>query len=1137
MTTNGGSLVDWLSDEDHRFRAALEAVNLGVELNLTADEVRDAQSKFGVVAERMLLAGWKPKDIIKKYPALTIAVLVGHAALAYDQGAYWDGFWKELGIYRDPNFESALRQNLIPLLTKFKLARFPDLENQNQYVMILAMHSGIPVYCLRDLLKMIDDRLQQGMEPNGTALLEWLEEPGKQYRSNNLDVPVRNFLRYGGEFAVDIVDRIIDVVDSTVAEPSLLESGLHTETTGLPTILLERLIDDIRNKPPNWEGRRASGGRVQRRPELSYSVDDDQIFVSVPFPLKGPELPWRVSFDGAVQEVFPERGWGIADGEHPPTLVPLPEPVREILLWHEGSEVSFTLRVVSPSDPLLIFSPDGSWIPRRDALKDGVWVVHPSDADLYDPLKNQTVSAPSDSGSPLGWRGWVSSFVDLSTVGALQLRRRGHVIGTVRSVRVDAPTFEFKEPLLGCRTAEGRTVYAERPLVILPPSSSNQPTIWRVRTRRVGATEWMSDEGWQSEENEAEVDPFDDADPGLLGLFEIIVSGPIGSDERAVVFLAEGLAVEFDTQLRIPSAAGLTACSASIHSSTQLHASEERIDFPAREIEKIIELKSGDKSAEVVLHPPHIQIRSGIIGQHAAWRTTAETSTPQELAEDRFVAVRLPAQMTVDFVFVDGAGTVIQVEQAQAKPGGVHQVFTAKFFDSARNATIGALKARISSQSGVLEVPVLAIRPPQLCTGIRLVDGALEFSGLVEANDLAIHIWRTTAPWLPAVSLPLDGARLVLPRELNKCGALVCQVFVDDPWVTIVAPSRPDSAAFHVKQPGSVQGKTTAQTHLSKFLAGEGAAPESAVSAPELWAALSWLGSESSDIGAILTRSALMKLLAQQPRQALESLGNSTVPAREKVAMLIESELVNRRLSAEFTLNELHADPWFGCMVEISDLPALEANKYDVTSEREETLAYLRDKGGEVLMNALARGKAARPYEGCFDQSVYLMESMSAGQVDEILSDLRLVPGALLDIDTRVAATVEAFRCRHEWLQTGGSDVLAAQTSAAMNTIKHACSDAYDVIGARSDALTGVPVSEHPWMLMSLQSLTLAVLARLEAYGIIPSQYLTGSVLSAWQKMAQLCPRLVATDILVAEALVVHSLNGDLTGDVSASAA
>ena len=147
MATGGGSLQDWLSDEDHRFRAALEPVNLAVELNLSADEVRTAQSRYGVMAQALLARGYKYDDIIKRYPALTLAILVGHAALAYDHGAYWEGFWRELGVLRDPTFESALRKRLVPLLTKFRLARFPVLEQQNQYVMILAMHAGIPVYC------------------------------------------------------------------------------------------------------------------------------------------------------------------------------------------------------------------------------------------------------------------------------------------------------------------------------------------------------------------------------------------------------------------------------------------------------------------------------------------------------------------------------------------------------------------------------------------------------------------------------------------------------------------------------------------------------------------------------------------------------------------------------------------------------------------------------------------------------------------------------------------------------------------------------------------------------------------------------------------------------------------------------
>ena len=1137
MVSGGKTISEWLSDEDHRLRTALQSVNLVVEMNLTADEIRQVQSRYGLAAEAYLEKGLGFAAIAKKYPALTLAALVGQAALGYDQGAYWREFWDELGIPQEQIRETDLRHQIWPLLKKFGLANFPELQAQNRYVMTLAMHAGIPRNCLRDLLQMIDNHLVQGREPNGTALLEWLEEPGKQYRTNSLDVPVRNFIRYGGEFAVDIIDRIIDVVDATVADKELLDSGLDTATTGLPVILLDRLIEELRDNRPEWKGRRAGAGSVQRRPELSYSVDDDQILVSLPYPRVGADTPWRVSFDGAIQEVFAQRGWGVADGNHPPTMVSVPEPVREIVLWHEASEASFTLRVVSPSDPLLVFAADGTWIPRRDALKGAVWVIHPSNAELHDPEAGRAIPAPTDSGSPAGWRGWSSSLIDLSSVAALQLRRNGQAVGSAHTVRKGAAHFELGTVIPGCRTLEGRAVYADRPWVILPPSLSEKPTVWRVKARRVGSNEWLVDEAWNAEKNEASVDPFDDAEGGLLGLFEIVVSGPIGSDERTLVFLAEGLSIDFDTELRTPVPGGLTPCTAILESSTALHFSAGRITFVPDQIESAIDVSCGGEAEQIVIRPSHIQIRSGVIGQPASWRTTAETCTPGELAEDRFIAIRLPAEMTSEFSFVDGAGQRIQWETPRLRPGGVQEALTARFSAAAQATGIGKVVARISGSSGSVEVPVLAVRPPELCAGISINNGTLHFHDLIDSSILAVHIWRSSAPWLPPLSLPLNGASLPLPGELVECGELRCQVFVDDPWTTVEAPKRPDESAIRVTQPGWVTGRTMAQTHLSRFLAGEGPAPDSAVNAPEVWSALAWLDAEERDFNTGATRSALVKMLGQQPRQAIECLGNSTIPIREKMALLIGCELVNRELSAEFTLNELHADPWFGCMVEISDLPALEAKKTEEPLERAETLSYLRDKGGDVLIDLLARGKSARPYEGVFDKSVFLMSAMDPAQVEGILDDLRLVPGALLDVDTRVAGTVEAFRTRDQWVQTGASDVLAAQTSFAMGAIRKVCPDAYDVIGARSDALSGVDAAANPWMLMSLQSLTLAVVARLEAHERISSQYLTSASLSAWEKMARLCPRLVATDILIAEALVVHSIDGDLTGDVIDNAA
>ena len=247
--------------------------------------------------------------------------------------------------------------------------------------------------------------------------------------------------------------------------------------------------------------------------------------------------------------------------------------------------------------------------------------------------------------------------------------------------------------------------------------------------------------------------------------------------------------------------------------------------------------------------------------------------------------------------------------------------------------------------------------------------------------------------------------------------------------------------------------------------------------------------------------------------------------------MLVRSELVNRSFATTDTANELHADPWFGCMVEMSDLPSLHARRHEVRWERAETLGYLRDKGGDLLMELLHSGKADGLNEGCFDRSVFAMSAMPANRVDGIIREIGLVPGPLLHADTRFTAAFQAFCQRDGWMASSWSESFAAQTSFVLDPIKRASMLAYNAIKIRSDKLAGIDLSANPWMLMSLQSLTLAVLARLEARGRIGGQYLNSGMLLAWARLAQLCPNLVATDLLLAEALVIHDLRGNLVGE------
>ena len=406
-------------------------------------------------------------------------------------------------------------------------------------------------------------------------------------------------------------------------------------------------------------------------------------------------------------------------------------------------------------------------------------------------------------------------------------------------------------------------------------------------------------------------------------------------------------------------------------------------------------------------------------------------------------------------------------------------------------------------------------------------DNVLEFADIAALDDLAVYVWSTTAPWrAPEVLTVVDGSATI-PEHLVDGGELQCQLFVDDPWVFVDPPTAPGPTVFRVEQLGWREDSTHAQVKLSRYLAGAGRAPIDVGAIPEVWAALARLHAD----GNVERFSGLIALFADEPRKALECLGDSMIPAGDKMAMLIRSELVNRDYSADETSNDLHAHPWFGCMVELADLPSLYHRRREVRGERDETLSYLWDRGGEPLMELLRSGKTVCIDEACFDANVLAMCSVPAIQVEAKLREIQLVPRAQLHPETQRVAVYEAFCRRTEWIASGWSPSFAKQTSFVISPIRRASALAHETIMMRSDRLRDIDVSEHPWMLMSLESLTLAFLARLEAHGRIGRQYLNSGLLADWSRLAQLCPTMVANDLLIAEALVLYDRRGDLTGE------
>ncbi|MFI6957046.1 hypothetical protein ACIBJI_26720 [Nocardia sp. NPDC050408] len=1118
----------WREAENEEFRQArrLEQVSLFAELNLDYDEIVRTRDLLGQVIRQHRRQLGAPR-LIDTFPALTLTTLIGHAGLDYERGKYWESFWDELHLVREQDFENLLRARLPVFLRKFKMREFPELNTQ--YVQMMAVHAGVPVHCLDDLVDIIEQHIAQGRDPSGAAVFDWLTQPGLEYRMNHLDVPVRNFLQHGGEVAVDIVDRIIEFADYTREHPDLANDlNLDTSTTGLPSLLLEALIERWTERPFGAVAVAATRSVRARRPVLAYSRTDDQIVVEVPYPAESADVPWLVSFDGETTSVHARRGWGLSAGEvQPPTSVPVPHRVREVVLRHEGTGVHYRISLVDKADPLLLFDDQGKHLSRHVALPRGeVVAVHPARAQLRDAHTGAALEYFADA-VPVGWRDWVARVYDLTDTDAVLLRDDNRS-GPPRQVRrTGSARLVLPDPIDGVYTRSGMPVYAERPAVDLP-AHAVEPVNWRVRVRRSGTVDWLADDVWESDTEPVSLDPFDGLESGLLGLFDVVISGPLGQDIRHSLFLAEGLAVEHAAEFRVPVQDGLAPTSTTVTSVAPLRADQTELGFGATVRESAIVVVSGQLTERLMVRPPAVELRVDPIGAAARWRTVAPVLTVDDLAEYMTVAARVPGSVEVDVVLTDDAGGVRQIAEPQVLRDNVFQVPTREFIDTARSMRRSRIVVRIDTADGATTAVTLArIQPRRLCTGVRLDDADLVFDGATD-SDLAAYVWPCTAPWRAPVQVPLVDGRATLPAEFVGAGPLTVQVFVDDPWTVIAAPEHPDDTAHSVQQTGWMRDSDPGRANLARFLAGAGDLPHTSSAVPEVWTVFAAARS-GGQVPRSSVRSALLDVLRADPRSSVEALDRSIIALNDVPALLISSGLIERDLSSPIRSGAL-TDPWLGCLIRIADLPFVALQQAN-SGAAVELRADLTNYGGSQLIDLLG-GDVRGVCTDIFDAATVALHYMPEEQFAALKQACEIVPAAMLDADTRRSAVFEAFAQRLAWQDDPARTAMTVHSAELIPLLRRASPPVYDMVKARNEALTGADTTEFPWLLVSMQSLLFAAVARLRARSVIRDWSMPAPMRESWARLAQLCPALVCTDVLIADALASHTLHHDLVSKI-----
>ena len=396
-------------------------------------------------------------------------------------------------------------------------------------------------------------RLDPGMDAE--SFLAWATAPGRRLRLAALDVAARRFLTEGGDQALDLADRCLDLLDRlTGRDPDLAGARL-------PRPFVDAARKETTARAPGQPAARRTES-TPPRPRIRLDPNEAAVQVILPAIVPGmvPAMvgapggavssgvgTWQVTADGDPVTVRSRAG-------APPAAHPLTRPVRAVHVSLAGWDHVTELEVVPSSDPVLFFAADGRHLPARLPLPpDRLWILRPAGREVVAAGEYRTIT---ESPVPFGWEGWHLELASLEQVSSVALRGGpAHAVpGHPR------PRLLLGEPLPGVTTLDGSPVYPEPPRLWLPDAVR-----WHVGIRpATGGICLVSREISQG----GPADIWDGVPRPILGSFGITVRGPLGRGMHRTIFVAEGA------------------------------------DFGSPDRARVVELRAGPGTAPVVVAPP-----------------------------------------------------------------------------------------------------------------------------------------------------------------------------------------------------------------------------------------------------------------------------------------------------------------------------------------------------------------------------------------------------------------------------------------------------------------------------------------------------------------------------------------------------
>lgn len=1095
MTETGAKKVvtsqELLTIRERLWRPKADAVSLAAE---TLDDIRGHHREQALGAFGRLQGRREPgaarQRFFRTYPAVHVLATAGVAADHYERGTFWPKLVSIMGIDADQEFQRDWGQAFLDNLRYLGMPTFEsDSSAGSRYVGRILIHAGMPTYCLPDYYRILSWKRSQtpGLTPEG--FVSWAKSRTAESGLSGVDMPVKRFILYGDEFAVDVADRSFDLLDAVAAGSTARDVLLPQRFCDVAQRLHEqRKLEYVSDSP------RHVRATADVQPRLVIDPFGQGLLLRLPPVGDAPDgkAVWIVALDEDTQRVATESLWPGSSEPAPQTDVAISRPVRSASVSLAGREhLQLPLMIIDDTDPMLAFGEDGELIPRGLPLPASrVWLLFPGEPTSL--ASNGTHLIVTESPLPPRWSGFSLVQVDLSEASDVSV---GTSVRTVR--KFDAARIDSAAPVQGVRTMSGLAVYAALPDVQIPAGMAKAD--WDV-TLHDSEGDVIARHRVTPQEGPNHV--WNTLPRPIVGDFTIRVRGPWGRGASRSFTVVEGLTLKMTPAWRRFVLGGLQSCFVQLRAADGVELSRDRLDFEERKQDSIIRVGAQAQYRSLVITPPHMTV---------AYQSPSASISPsiRPLPLTREDVLESPGELIVDIgaaaepsLHVIANGRVLQTLTAHGGRAGVYRFNLAATVDTLRD--FAQVNLALSEDGELL---LASLRPRTLFTGIELDRGSLEFTNCAAVEGLNAYLFATRAPWREPACVPVTDGRAALPDWLINAGPIRVTARIEDPWVPLPTPDWPQVGESRlVEADGWVAGETAEETAISAFLAGDTSQSVEVIDFGRLWTARALLPALGlgDRIGEIA--EAIDTEVYANPAAALAALSGSDAPSETIPLLMIRSRLAWANLA---DVHEDSAPPW----TKRGALPAALLSAADSLWSDEEIEAAIGICGAGV--NGLLDGSDPYATAGRIDGSAQLLDQ-SPDLREQFIRTAGLIPQGLLSADSRVLAAMDFVAQRHDprldWLTKNARSVLR-EAERLLRMIGDP--DSENAFRGRIDRSM-----IEGWHAVPAISIALALAARHASRGHAEATKWLMREQRPWADLAAVVPQLVTIDLIIAELIV-----------------